>query len=381
MTQCLFVDEQMGNSTSSSASLFTGSLDEQITQTTNLTTLPGSPTTTAGLQEEQTEQLTTEQTNGYYHYTDSPQNVTQNNIGSNGSQNMTTDDMETTSTFNGDDTTETQTADNELVHENTTTGGLNNSQPLPDSTADFYNATTGGYIINNSRMENETSANDVKAPKDHGNLPSQPFQNTTFQGTSQMPDIVESTASHYSLDVTISNVTNDITNKTTNEVDTNSLDNVTTDFSLTTKDIYYAPASENFSEGSPTAENNTVSNFIVDVNSTTQSVPLQNQFLDATSGGSPETGTTGLTTSSTTEINESPSITGQLTAEPPPWNDTSVGTTAGRVDPGGGSVTSDDQGAPKSDAMAVAIGVIVGLLLVAALIIVFMVIRRRIVHG
>lgn len=379
----------MGISTSSSASLFYGSLDEQITQTTNLTTPPALPTTTAVLLQEQTEQLTSQQTNGNHHYTDSPKNITQNNISSNASQNTTTDDQE--ATFTGNDTIETQTIDSGFEHENTTTSGLNKSQSMPGNTADFYNETTSRYIINNSTMENETLANVVKAPVDSGNLPSQSFQNTTFQDTSQMPEVANSSSSQSSLNMTISNITNDIINETTKETEF-LLGNGTRDFPVTTQDISPAPANETvFQESSP-SENSITSNFTGEKNSTTQTVPSQNQTVSASDVSETstllirtETGTTNVSPNIdnlTVETNGSQSIDEQLTTEPSWIDPTSGGTTAGGgVDPGNGSVIADGQGMAKSDAVAVAIGVIVGLLLVATLIIAFMLIRRRIVHG
>ena len=374
----------MDISTSSSASLFSGSLDEQITQTTNLTTPPTLPTTTTGLLQEQTEQLTSQQTNGNHNHTDSPKNVTQNNISSNASQNTTTDDQE--ATFTGNDTIETQTI--KFVHENTTTDGLNKSQSVPGNAADFYNATLLS-VISNSTMENETLANDVTAHTDSGNLPSQSFQNTTFHGASQMPETANSSSSQSSLNVTILNIINDITNETTKETEF-LLDNGTRDFPVTTEDISPAPANENVFEESSLIENSVTSHFTGEINLTTQTVPSQNQTVSASEASETslsirtETGATSISPiigNLTTETNGSHSIVEQLTTEPS-WIDVTTGqtTAGGGVDPGGGSVITDGQGA-KSDAVAVAIGVIVGLLLVAALIIAFMLIRRRTVHG
>ena len=375
-----FVDEQISISTSPSASLFLGSLNEQITQPTNLTTSV-LPTSTSGLPEEKRKQLTTGQTNGNHLHPASAENVTQNNISSNTSQNMIKDTEETTL---GVYITEAENS--EFVYENSTAGGSNDSQALPlHSDANFISAT-GANIMMNSTMENETMINEVTPIMDIANLPSESFQNITLQGiTSQMPNIANSTSSHFGINVTRSDVADYITNNTTIEdINVTLLNSTTNYFVLSSDNLTSTAVRENTTGPSVTSEEALRSFDTGEFHVTTASIPSGQSFVTDNSSVS-STETENETTASfstrlnglTTVTNESVDIVVEVTTEGS-WDASTGGTTD---DLSGGTIISDNQATSKSDAVAVAIGVIIGLLLIAALIIAFMLIRRRIIYG
>ena len=365
----------MSISISPSASLFSGSLNEQITQPTNLTTSV-LPTSTSGLPEEQRKQLTTGHTNGNHPHPASAENVTQNNIGSNTSQNMTKDRQETTL---GVYITETENRD--FVYENTTAGGSNDSQALPLHSDANFTSTTGANIMMNSTTENETLTSEVTPIADIASLPSESFQNRTLQGiTSQMSDIVNSTSSQFRINVTHSNVADDITNNTTIEdINATLLNSTTNSFLFSSDNITFTTVREN-----TTSEEDLRSIDTGEFNVTTASIPSGQSFVTDNSSVSSTEAEDETKASFSTQLNNLTTVTNEsvdtvveVTTEGS-WDASTGGTTD---DLSGGTIISDNQATSKSDAVAVAIGVIIGLLLIAALIIAFMLIRRRIIYG
>ena len=358
-----FVDEQMGISTSASASLFSGSLNEQITQATNFTTSV-LPTSTSGLPDEERKQLTTGQTNGNHPHPGSAENVTQNNISSNTSQNMIKDIEETTTL--GDHIAETENS--EFVYENTTAGGLNDSLALPShSDANFISAK-GTNIFMNSTMKNEALTNQVTPISDNASLPSDSFQNITIQGASQIPDILNSTSSQFGINVIRSNVADDITNDTINE-------HINETLMLNSRTESFLSSSDNSTLFTAIRENTTGPSGVS---------PGQSFFAtDDTSVSSFETEDETTASFSTqldglgTVTNESVDTVVEFTTESS-WDASTGGTTD---ESSGGTIISDNQAASKSDAVTVAVAAVIGLLLIAVLIIAFMLIRRRIIYG
>ena len=287
----------------------------------------------------------------------------------------------------------TESENSEFVYENTTAGVWNDSQTLPlHSDAKFISAT-GANIIMNSTMENETLTNEVTPSTDMSNLPSESFQNITLLGTSQMPDIANSTSSQFRINVTLSNVADDITNNTANEHINEILLNSTTDsFLLPSDNLTFTAVHENISGLSVTLEEAPGSIDTGEFNVTTASVPSRQPFIvtddasvssaeaeDETTASSP-TQLDGLTMVTNESVDTVVEFTTERSWDAGVTSDDSAGGTTDGGTTSGGTIIPDNQSTSKSDAVAVAIGVIIGLLLIAALIIAFMLIRRRIIY-
>ena len=280
----------------------------------------------------------------------------------------------------------TEAENSEFVYENTTAGGSNDSQPLPlHSDANFISAT-GANILMNSTMENETMTNEVTAIMDIASLPFESFRNITLQGlTSQMPNIANSTSSHLRINVTHSNVADDITNNTTIEdINATLLNSTTNSFLLSSDNLTFTAVLENTTGLSVTPEEAVRSINTGEFNVTTTDIPSGQSFVTDYSSVSSSEAEDETTASFSTQLNGLTTVTNEsvdtvveVTTERS-WDASTGGTTD---DLSGGTIISDNQATSKSDAVAVAIGVIIGLLLIAALIIAFMLIRRRIIYG
>ncbi len=341
----------MALTTSSSASLFSGTSDDLIAEATNLSTpaslLPVSPADPAQLTTDPTPPLNT----------DAPQNVTQNNINNSTlSQNMTVGSQESQA---GYPTAANYTKGNETVHEEkTTTGGLNHSEPLSERVRQLQDVTTGFYNENTSPLSVETLS-EAK----NGNL-----QNTTGR-TNETSQRDNSTEGHW----IHSPVTPELeTNKSVNITDTanptekNSLDSFksASNYSSTNSDSL-----ESNTKPSTFARPSTLSNTVANSTSsqsasddrTSSDVPFNTD--SATTAGSE------VITSNGTKMEKN--LVGISTTNATTWTDVPLEE---------GTVMSENPGSGNSNATVIAVGVVAGLLFVAALIIVYLLARKRVLQ-